>query len=298
MKLSGNDQKNLHIINNTLKSQHGFTVTLDENISRHKLNTIRQQFIEEQRDISYTKDAQNNPEYSQCALVVEATNILLGKSKSDNVIFSEQNNSRVSKLRELEEQVEKLKVSHPEKALTLESKVNKLRDKIYVESKEKELTRLLKEDAQEAEVIMASKNLLDTVQGFQTKIGDLMNKQLDPFIERVRSVYGVDVADKMYSSMESSLNDLMTQTRGSKDVFYNAVGVLTGEGGEMDDSVDNSEIGGEPSLENDDLDLSDEVIQDSSEEDIEVDSGEEESFEDDETPDDDTEDEDFQRKEE
>lgn len=273
MTLSKSDKKSLDIINKTLKKEHGFTVSLDENISESKLNTIRDQFINEQRDISYTENAQKNPEYSQCALVIEATNILLGKHRNSDIIFSESKDTRRSEIDEMESLIESIKDKHPEKAEKLSERVNQLRDKMYAESKETELNSLLKENAQQAEVIMAGKNLFDTVQGFQTKIGELMNKQLDPFIERVRTVYGSDVADKMYTNMEDTLNDLMQQSRSSKEVFYNAVGVLTGEGGDMDDSVDDSEVEAEPSIETDDepdTDV-DTDTKDDSEEDIELD---------------------------
>lgn len=290
MTLSKLERKNIDIINNVLQKEHGFTVTLDESIPNHKLKRIRSEFMNEQKEISFTESAQNNPEYSQCALVIEATNILLGEGKQSYTLFGE-SNTRVSEIQKLEELLETIKEKQPKKAKKLEERIDVLRDKVYSESKHEELTRLLKEDAQQAEVIMAGKNLFDTVQGFQTKIGDLMNKNLDPFIDRVRSVYGAEVADKMYSSMEDTLTQLMSQTRESKDVFYKAVGVLTGEGGDLDDSVDGSEVGAEPSLDDDDLDLSDDVLDDAE--------TEEESGEDDADDFDfDVDDEDFQRKEE
>lgn len=291
MALSKSEKHNLKIINDTLKKEHGFTVSLDESISKNKLNTIRNQFVEEQRELSYTKDAQTNPEYSQCALVVEATNILLGKKRNSDIMFSESSKSRVSELERMEGLLESIKDKHPEKAKVLSDRVDQLRDKIYSESKQEELSNLLKESAQQAEVIMAGKNLFDTVQGFQTKIGELMNKQLDPFIERVRTVYGAEVADKMYSNMEDSLNDLMQQSRESKEVFYKAVGVLTGDGGDMDDSVDDSEIEAKPSIEDDEGEGLDD-----SESDLDLDDSEE--SEDMSLDLDDVEDDDFQRKEE
>lgn len=252
MALSKSEKQSLSIINKTLKNEHGFTVTLDESISKNKLRVIRNQFIEEQRELSYTKDVQNNPEYSQCSLVLEATNILLGDKPKNEFMFSESTSTKVSELERMESLLETIKNKQPEKAKVLSDKINTMRDKIYAESKEEELTQLLKESAQQAEVIMAARNLFDNVQGFQTKIGDLMNKQLDPFIERVRSVYGADVADKMYSNMEDTLSELMSQVRKSKEVFYNSVGVLTGEGGDLDDSVDDSEIEAGKDLETDD----------------------------------------------
>lgn len=253
MALSKSDEKSLNIINKTLKKEHGFTVTLDESISKNKLKVIRDQFLDEQRELSYTADVQNNPEYSQCALVLEATNILLGDKPKQDIMFAESNTSKFAELERLEELLESIKESKPEKAKVISEKINSIRDRMYSESKQEELSTMLKENAQQAEVIMAGKNLFDTVQGFQTKIGDLMNKQLDPFIERVRSVYGAEVADKMYTNMEEALNDLMSQARQSKEVFYKSVGVLTGEGGEIDDSIDNSELDASPGIE-DDLD--------------------------------------------
>lgn len=254
MALTKSEQQSLKIINDTLKKEHGFTVSLDESISKNKLKVIRNQFIEEQRELSYTKDVQGNPEYSQCALVLEATNILLGEKPKSEFMFSESNSTKVDELERLESLLESIKEKQPEKAKIIAEKIDKMRDKIYAESKEHELSQLLKESAQQAEVIMAGRNLFDNVQGVQTKIGDLMNKQLDPFIERVRNVYGADVADKMYSNMEETLSELMQQARQSKEVFYNAVGVLTGEGGELDDSVDDSDVIVGDDLEHDDGD--------------------------------------------
>lgn len=254
MALTKSEQQSLNIINRTLKKEHGFTVSLDESISKNKLKVIRNQFIEEQKELSYTKDSHLNPEYSQCALVLEATNILLGDKPKQDVVFSESVENKLNDIDRLEELLESIKEKQPEKANELSERISSMRDKIYSESKEAELSTMLKENAQQAEVIMASKNLFDVVQGFQTKIGDLMNKQLDPFIERVRTVYGADVADKLYSNMEETLTELMTQSRKSKEVFYNSVGVLTGEGGDIDDSVVDTDVEAKPSLDVDDLD--------------------------------------------
>lgn len=359
MELTESKRRSLKIINETLQREHDFTVTLDETISVETLKKIKQDTLAEQRELSYGKSPQTDPHYSQCALILEAVDLLLGE-KTNSTSFSAERTEKTifEQIDELEEicarlkenaggpkkgdivdylgnkakvvnvdggdawikvegqggtmavntsdlkplqdpngpkvgdvvqymdkkakvlsidgdvvhiavegekgsmaaQVDQLKPLNESKSVAvklkmLESKIVELRNRAYTESKEEEIRLMLKEDAQRAEVIMAAKGLLDTVQGFQTKIGDLMNKNLDPFIERVRSVYGSKTADSVYQKLDSSLAELMTHVKTSKDSFFNVVGELSGEGSVDDEdlSADDDEV--LPSLEDDDFDL-------------------------------------------
>lgn len=264
MSLSTLDRKKLNIINKTLKEEHQCPVTLDESISKEKLNVLEKNIKNELREISLTENSHKKPEYSQCTLVLEAVSILKGKKQS-NAVFSEASSNQFDDLDAMEEKVNRLKKSNPEKAKMLESKLDKIREKVYSELKESELKSLLKEDAEKAEVIMASKNLLDTVQGFQGKISDVLNKDLDPFIENVRNEYGSETADDIREKMSSSLEDLMNNVRTTKDTFYNCVNVLSGY---EDDSDDISSTTNTDSIENDDasdMDIGDDMSDDETE---------------------------------
>ena len=374
MKLTESKRRSLKVINETLRKEHKFDIKLDESIPARTLKKIKADVQKELKDISYSKSPQTNSEYSQCILVLEAVDLLLGKeekelnfndgkkvsvfeqidylekmysklmesalskgdvvdylgheaqvvnvdgkdayvkikgqsgtqnvnlsqlkplkskgnaspkgktsiSKGDVVDYlgheaqvvnvdgkdayikikgqSGTQNVNLSQLKPMTNESAKKKMSVFEKSIMIREKIEELRNRAYMESKEDEIRMMLSEDAQKAEVIMAAKNLLDTVQGFQTKIGDLMNKNLDPFIERVRSVYGSDTADKVYSNVDESLMTLLGQVKDAKEVFGDVVGILSGdEEAELGDDLGKDDEETLPDLESDDkgLDLDD-----------------------------------------
>lgn len=345
MKLSEDNRRKLKVINNTLRREYDTKVKFDESISLRTLKRIKADVKQELRTLSESATAETNPEYSQCLLVLEAVDILMGVKK-DITIQSNSNvyeeieqleamwkklNEQVSPFKKddsvdylghnaklvnidgdnawikvegqpgtmevrskdikplqseqpslskgtkvtylgkdaevvnskgdstwiripgqsgtMEINTSDLKVMTESQSKTIqklaiiESKIKELKSKLYNESKEKEISMMLREDAQQAELIMASKGLLDTVHGFQTKIGALMNKDLDPFIERVRSIYGNETADKIYTNIDDSLMDLLETVKDTKSVFASVVATLSGDEGalESDMSGDNME---------------------------------------------------------
>lgn len=283
--LTESKRRSLKIINETLQREHNFDIVLDESIPVSTLKKIKDDVVNEQRELSYSEDPQSNPEYSQCALVLEAIDLLLGEKtqgssfrgdRTEKTIF-EHIDELTSMYKKIQETGGHTESEHPHaaKLKILEGKIRALTDRAYTESKEEEIRMMLKEDAQRAEVIMAAKGLLDTVQGFQTKIGDLMNKNLDPFIERVRTVYGSKTADEIYENIDGNLSELMSQVKASKEIFYDVVGMLSGDGTDMEGDMSGTEDESLPGLEDDDS-IDDLGVQD--EEGADVDGDDDDTF--------------------
>jgi len=314
--LSKQDRANLQKINKILKESFGFTRDISNKLSKSALVELKKKAQENMNTIVESAEFNSyhkNPDYNQSMLVVEAVNILTNKkstqSELDDIISKARSESSVTgsidKLQDLRNMYEGYVKKHGEtkKAKMMAEKISSMEKKIYSESVSSKLNILLKEDAEKAEAIMSARGLLDDMMGYQAKIGETQNKYLDPFIEMVRSEYSNEVADDIYEKMNSSLSDLLSQVRDTKEVFANVVAVLSGDA-EMDSMV-SDEKGDIESDELDDIESQDGESE-FGDEDLEgledLDSGDEESTEGGEESEEDTDDVDlgneFKRREE
>jgi len=247
--LSKQDKANLAKINKLLKESFGFTTDISNKLSKSALVELRKKAKENMNHIVESSEFNSyhkSHEYNQSILVVEAVNILTNKkstqSELDEIISKAHNESRVKTtadtLYELKNMYESYVAKNGvnDKAKKMAEKINTMEKKVYNESISSKLNILLKEDAEKAEAIMSARGLLDDIMGYQAKIGETQNKYLDPFVEMVRSEYSNEMADDIYEKMNSSLSDLLSQVRDTKEVFANVVAVLSGDA-EMDSMV-------------------------------------------------------------
>lgn len=249
--LSKQDKANLDKINKILKESFGFSRDISNKLSKAALVELRQKAKDNMKKIVESSEFNSyhkSPEYSQSMLVVEAVNILTNKkstqSELDEIISKARNESKVKtsadSLYELKSMYESYVAKNGEndKSKKMAEKIQAMEKKVYNESISAKLNILLKEDAEKAEAIMSARGLLDDLMGYQAKIGETQNKYLDPFVEMVRAEYSNEMADDIYEKMNSSLSDLLSQVRDTKEVFANVVAVLSGDA-EMDSMVDN-----------------------------------------------------------
>lgn len=249
--LSKQDKANLQKINKILKESLGFSKDISNKLPKSALVELKKKAQENMKTIVESSEFNSyhrSPEYNQSMLVVEAVNILTNKkakqSELDEIISKAHNESKVKTsadtLYELKNMYESYvaKNGENEKAKKMAEKIGAMEKKVYSESISGKLNLLLKEDAEKAEAIMSARGLLDDLMGYQAKIGETQNKYLDPFVEMVRSEYSNEMADDIYEKMNSSLTDLLTQVRDTKEVFANVVAVLSGDA-EPDSMLDN-----------------------------------------------------------
>ena len=109
-----------------------------------------------------------------------------------------------------------------------------------------------------AEVLLAAKDMVDSVQDAIEKVGKMQNEQLPQLLDSIRDQLGAEQADGFKNAVGSTLETLMGNLQQAREGVDNGVRILSGE------AVDNpmampgddlgSELGDLPPLPTSDLD--------------------------------------------
>lgn len=144
-----------------------------------------------------------------------------------------------------------LKMLFMEQALAEHLKVAKAK-RIIVEN----------ETVEKSQVILATQDLVDTVQGMYEDVNDLVVKELPALVDSIQTHVGVNESkqfNEQVSQLLSTLEDTLKETQAG---LRSALGILTGEGGEPFDA-DDIDIGDNIDLDTDkgdeDLDMDDDM---------------------------------------
>jgi hypothetical protein len=90
-----------------------------------------------------------------------------------------------------------------------------------------------------AEVLLAAKDMVDSVQDAIEKVGKMQNEQLPQLLDSIRDQIGSEQAESFKSAVGETLNTLMQNLQAAREGVDNGVRVLSGE------QVDNPmELGG------------------------------------------------------
>ena len=92
-----------------------------------------------------------------------------------------------------------------------------------------------------AEVLLAAKDILDSVQDTIEKVGKIQNEQLPQLLDSIRDQIGSEQADAFKGSVGTTLETLMSQLQQAREGVDNGVRVLSGE--QVDQPMD---LGGAP----------------------------------------------------
>lgn len=119
-------------------------------------------------------------------------------------------------------------------------KVNETELKIKTEAKHKKskkidesidaaIRRMINEDeVTQAQSVMAAKDMVDSLQDMLEDISRMVNEQLPPLTDSIRSNIGDQQAQAFSAAATETLNGLLTQVQGAREAVNNAVLGLTG----------------------------------------------------------------------
>ena len=80
-----------------------------------------------------------------------------------------------------------------------------------------------------AEVLLAAKNMVDSVQDAIEKVGKMQNEQLPELLDSIRDQIGSEQAEAFKSAVGETLNTLMQNLQAAREGVDNGVRVLSGE---------------------------------------------------------------------
>lgn len=80
-----------------------------------------------------------------------------------------------------------------------------------------------------AEVLLAAKDMVDSIQDAIEKVGKMQNEQLPQLLDSIRDQIGSQQADGFKNAVGTTLDTLMDQLQSARDGVDNGVRVLSGE---------------------------------------------------------------------
>lgn len=95
-----------------------------------------------------------------------------------------------------------------------------------------------------AEVLLAAKDMVDSIQDVIEKVGKMQNEQLPQLLDSIRDQVGSEQADSFKQAVGSTLQTLMDNLQQAREGVDSGVGILTGQEVQPMD-LGGDELGGE-----------------------------------------------------
>jgi hypothetical protein len=94
---------------------------------------------------------------------------------------------------------------------------------------EQQRTQLNEGEVGNAEVLLAAKDMVDSVQDAIEKVGKMQNEQLPQLLDSIRDQIGSEQAEAFKGAVGETLNTLMQNLQAAREGVDNGVRVLSGE---------------------------------------------------------------------
>ena len=114
------------------------------------------------------------------------------------------------------------------------------------ESYRRKIYHLLREsEVQQAQVVLASQDMVDEVQSMLEKVTSMQFKDLPALVDQIKNQVGVDQAMQFNTDATAALAGLVQNLQGSKQQLDAALGVVTGTAAPTIPGMDDAGMGGE-----------------------------------------------------
>lgn len=209
-------------VNKLAKRTFGYALDLD-NISEAKAKALYKN-LSDQMAIYETKlgsKAQTRTKYYEMRLALEALHKHIEERKMEEDDFEEGNEFIGARL---------AAIKAGKKEFEVDGKKYKVTGDTSQEKKQKTNENVVTEGAIEgSELIMAAKSMVDKYDAMIQDIGEMLNEELTPLVDKIRDEMGTDVAETYLATMTDALNNTMNMMKEDRMLADDASRILTGE---------------------------------------------------------------------
>ena len=228
-------------ISEALETMYGFKVYDTQDIKKlyDVKKSLKQRIAELEASLPFNTYS-SNPKYTQALLLKEAVENMIktqeAKAKPDFLDMDKDGDKKEpmkkavkdKEAKKNEELTDKQKKLPPalQKAIA-KKQGDKPKDK--VEEKFVEIKKLLEQEVEKAEIVIAAKSIVDELQNMIEDLGKLQNDELGAIVDQMSYQYGGDAAANFNTAVASQLESLLGSIKAAKEAVNNEVLVLTGE---------------------------------------------------------------------
>ena len=264
----GDHASQLKRINRYLQENFGYTINM-ESIDSDRVNSTLNKVLARQAQLANetnVKDYHKIPEYNKTVMVAEALKILLKEIAPKRQAKEKYTNVQESKMtKQVKEGIRRVGKVDPnagaptpmtDKETTDQFGPPQLRKPIGKKSQVptsgdkqrllkglpprhesinprsvtlENLRTLLEQDLDQAELVLAAKDMVDRIQKMAENLAEMQVEELMPLVDAMKEHFGPDIAQVFNSSVEATLQQALDTIKATRDGVDNAVLALTGE---------------------------------------------------------------------
>ena len=265
----GDYANQLKRINRYLQENFGYTINMESIDSDRVNSTLKKVLARQAQIANETnvKDYHKIPEYNKTVMVAEALKILLKEIAPKRQAKEKDTNVQESKMtKQVKEQTaiggpagSRVSVAHPGSGSGNTIQASPLRSpkksdrgggRKFTATKSKKgsesdaktnesinprsvtlenLRTLLEQDLDQAELVLAAKDMVDRIQKMAENLAEMQVEELMPLVDAMKEHFGPDQAQMFNSSVEATLQQALDTIKATRDGVDNAVLALTGE---------------------------------------------------------------------
>ena len=215
-----------------MESHFGQTMNF-ESISKRQaqdmLTRVRGLISEHRRQPEFHSSEQN-PAYLKLVMMEQAlatmaatgtTPVPAGQTPQQAAALQAQ--AQVQKRKQVQDQMRELDQTHAKQKQELQKQLAML------ESSHSLRRKLKESEVQQAQVVLASQDMVDQVQKMIEQVTSMQFKDLPALIDSIKNEVGVDQAQQFNADATAALAGLTQNLQGSKSQLETALGVVTGQ---------------------------------------------------------------------
>jgi hypothetical protein len=195
--------------------------------ARNMLNRVRGLITEHRRQPSFHQSEQN-PAYLKLVMMEQG---LAGKLREQDAVPAGQPNPQnvamqmAQRKKQLQDQLKQAQ----EQVRMIQNQINQ--PSLGMAEDQHSLRRRLKEasEVQQAQVVLASKDMVDQVQKMIETATSIQFKDLPALVDQIRNEIGYEQATQFNSDATTALSGLVQNLQASKGQLEGALGVVTGQ---------------------------------------------------------------------
>jgi len=211
------------------ESYFGTSIKFDT-ISRRQaqglLNRVRS-LISEHRRTPEFHQSERNPAYLKLVMLEQAlaTQAVAGQPAANP---QQQQALMAAQVQQKKKQIQDTIRAKQEEIAQLQKQMN---DPTMMAMAESKIARRLREasEVQQAQVVLASQDMVDQVQKMSEQISAMQFKDLPALVDQIKNEVGVDQAMQFNTDATAALAGLLQNLQGAKTQLEQALGVVTGQ---------------------------------------------------------------------
>jgi hypothetical protein len=207
---------------------------LNRNQARHMLNRVRSLIAEHRRQPAFHRSEQN-PAYLKLVVMEQGLSSKLsefapatpGAAPAAGGIAPAQNPQQAQAAMALQQQQNKKQIQ--DQIRIKQKELQDLQKQLTMPMSETRRRRIAESEVQQAQVVLASQDMVDQVQKMIEQVTAMQFKDLPALVDQVKNQIGPDQAMSFNQEVTGALTGLTQNLQGSKTQLEGALGVVTGQ---------------------------------------------------------------------